>query len=235
MTTDWIRLYRKALESKVFSDPFLWQLFCWCLLNANWKEGYFEGKIIPRGSFVTGRLAASKALNVTESKFRRGIKRLESFGNISSKPTNRFTVIRIEKYEVFQSPNGRGDQPVANQRPTSGHNRRREEVKKERKGGKPRLPSLVSPTVEQIQIYADQYQRDQAASGKVWPIRKFDPAAFFDHYAANGWKQSNGNLIKDWQATVRSWGRRSFGDTPAEKSAEPVYPKFTTPPRKVTQ
>jgi hypothetical protein len=38
-----------------------------------------------------------------------------------------------------------------------------------------------------------------------------DPEQFHDHYQANGWKQANGNAIKDWKAAVRTWERNDFG------------------------
>ena len=63
------------------------------------------------------------------------------------------------------------------------------------------------PTLLEIQAYVNQYQ----ARSEVWPVRKFDAQCFLDHYTANGWKQSNGNPIKDWKATVRNWGKRDFG------------------------
>lgn len=34
-----------------------------------------------------------------------------------------------------------------------------------------------------------------------------DADAFFDYYAAQGWKLSNGIKMKDWQAAVRKWSR----------------------------
>lgn len=48
---------------------------------------------------------------------------------------------------------------------------------------------------------------------------KIDPEQFFDHYTANGWKQSNGNSIRDWCAAVRTWERNAFGRKRQEQAA----------------
>jgi len=37
-----------------------------------------------------------------------------------------------------------------------------------------------------------------------------DPEAWWDHYAANGWRVGR-NPMKDWRACVRTWERNSFG------------------------
>lgn len=35
-----------------------------------------------------------------------------------------------------------------------------------------------------------------------------DAEKFVDYYAAQGWKLSNGNAMRDWKAAVRNWARR---------------------------
>jgi hypothetical protein len=52
------------------------------------------------------------------------------------------------------------------------------------------------PSIEEVTEYC------QERGGKV------DAEQFLDHYTANGWRQSNGNLIRDWKAAVRTWERR---------------------------
>jgi hypothetical protein len=37
---------------------------------------------------------------------------------------------------------------------------------------------------------------------------KVDPEAFHAHYAANGWKQANGNKLADWKAAIITWEKR---------------------------
>lgn len=54
------------------------------------------------------------------------------------------------------------------------------------------------PSVDEVRRYmADQGYPD-------------DADAFVDFYAANGWVQGRGKLIKDWRAAVRNWQRNSF-------------------------
>jgi len=56
------------------------------------------------------------------------------------------------------------------------------------------------PTIEEVQAFAD-------ARGL-----KLDAADFCDYYAAQGWKLSNGNMMKDWEAAARRWATRSFAN-----------------------
>ncbi len=58
-----------------------------------------------------------------------------------------------------------------------------------------------------------------------------DAQHFCDHYAANGWKQSNGNAIKDWKAAVRTWERNGF-TTPEPQRHTPFYYPEPEAPKK---
>lgn len=58
---------------------------------------------------------------------------------------------------------------------------------------------FTKPTLQEIEEYLKEMGWDD------------DSGAIYDHYEANGWKQSGGNSIKDWKATVRNWHRRSGG------------------------
>jgi hypothetical protein len=103
MSGAWLKLYRRSIESQVFSDPHLWHLFCWCLMRANWKDGFFQGVKIPPGSFATGRDAAAESLGVSASALYRRLKKLEELKVIQLKANNRFTVISVVKWSFFQN------------------------------------------------------------------------------------------------------------------------------------
>jgi len=44
-----------------------------------------------------------------------------------------------------------------------------------------------------------------------------DPNIFFDNYESSGWIKANGQKIKNWKATIRTWERRSSGDSPKKR------------------
>lgn len=102
LNANYIKLHRKSIESQVFSDAELWRLFCWCLMRANWKEGFYCGERIEPGSFATGRKSASTELGVSESTWYRSMQKLERLGCISLKVNNRFTIVFIANWSKYQ-------------------------------------------------------------------------------------------------------------------------------------
>ena len=71
-------------------------------------------------------------------------------------------------------------------------------VRGEGKGGKRvsrRRRRFQPPTLEDLEEYCSDAGYE------------IDCARFLDYYAASGWRLSNGNPMKDWQAAVRTWVR----------------------------
>lgn len=121
--SDWLKLHRKSLESRVFSDPKLWRLWCWCLLKSNWKRGWYFGCEVQPGQFAIGREAASEELGVSGSSWYRSMQKLQEMGCIKLKANNRFTVVSIVNWAKYQAEvnNKRttDEQPVDNKRTAS--------------------------------------------------------------------------------------------------------------------
>jgi hypothetical protein len=119
----WIKLHRKVIDNPIFDKPELFKLFVYCLLAAGHEEKkiIWNGKeeILPKGSFITGREKLSKELKQSESMVRRNLKILENISVITRKSTNKYTVINVVNYGIYQGSDLEIDQPATNQRPTS--------------------------------------------------------------------------------------------------------------------
>lgn len=98
----WVKLYPKAEQSQVFSDPNLWHLFTWCLMRANWKSGWFERIEIQPGQFVINKPDACSIFGISASTLNRRLDRLVELGCIEVKANTRFTVIHICGWNQYQ-------------------------------------------------------------------------------------------------------------------------------------
>ena len=94
-------------------------VFIHCLLKANWKDGKFEGKVIKRGSFVTGRKKLAEELELSEQQVRTALKHLISTNEITISTTNKYSVITIVNYELYQQVNQQTNQQLTNNQPTT--------------------------------------------------------------------------------------------------------------------
>lgn len=103
MAIGWIKLHRDARDHEVFQDPDVWRLFCWCLLKANYIEASWHGQRIAAGSFVTGRNIAADELQISPSKWYRGIERLVALGCITVRSNSNWTTVTICNWSTYQS------------------------------------------------------------------------------------------------------------------------------------
>lgn len=105
--TGWIKLHRKLLDSPIFQNEKLFKVFAYCLMKASHKDHkQLVGRQIvelKKGQFVFGRKRASEELRLKESTVRDYIKFLENLQTIVVSSDNKFSVITVVNWAVYQS------------------------------------------------------------------------------------------------------------------------------------
>lgn len=102
----WIKLHRKLLSSKIFSNEKILKIWIWCLLKASSQE--YETLVgmtnikLERGQFVFGRKKAAEELKMNENTIYKYMKVLEKEQNINIKSNNKYSIVTIEKWGQYQ-------------------------------------------------------------------------------------------------------------------------------------
>lgn len=98
----WIKLHRKLLDWEWYLDVNTKVLFIHLLFKANFEEKKWHGITIGVGSLVTsvGTLAEESGLSVQMT--RTALAHLKSTGEITIKATNKYTLITISNYGLYQ-------------------------------------------------------------------------------------------------------------------------------------
>ncbi|MGD9687678.1 MAG: hypothetical protein AB7U43_11975 [Desulfobacter sp.] len=122
----WIKLYRKALTDGWLREHKLFVFWAYCLLRASHKVGkvFVDGQQVELapGQFITGRDQVSRDTGLTEQNYRTAIRRLKSTGSITTRTTNRCTIITVVNWHSYQANPGESNglaNEQTNTRPTS--------------------------------------------------------------------------------------------------------------------
>lgn len=111
----WISLHRKLMDNPLWSDPNYLKLWVYCLFEASHKdrEQLVGNEIInlKRGQFITGRNSLSDEMNrgvkpkqrLNNRTWFRYLQNLETWGMLTIKSTNKFSVVTIDKYDEYQN------------------------------------------------------------------------------------------------------------------------------------
>ena len=122
----WICLHRKMLDWEWYSDANTFRLFIHLLLLANHEEKKWKGQVIKRGQLITSSEHLAEDLKLSRQQIRTSINKLKSTSEITTKSTNRFLLITIEKYgeyqdkqkEINQQNNQQLNNQITNKQPT---------------------------------------------------------------------------------------------------------------------
>ena len=133
---NWIKLNRKILKWEWYSDNSTRSVFLHALLKANYEPSRYKGHELAIGDVVFGRKKWAEELGLSERQVRTAISHLKETGEISTiKVTNKFTILRIENWEFYQSKEDEATNNMTNKRPTSDQQptNNRPRTKKEKK------------------------------------------------------------------------------------------------------
>ncbi|GAG68425.1 unnamed protein product [marine sediment metagenome] len=118
MNEGWIKLHRKFLEWEWFDLPEMVKLFVYFLLKANHKGKNWKGIKVERGQLITGRKKLSVELRMSEQQIRTCMERLKTTNEITTKVTNKYSIITITNYDSYNIKNN-SKQPTNNQQTTN--------------------------------------------------------------------------------------------------------------------
>lgn len=103
----WIKLHRKMLGWEFYRDTNTKVVFLHLLLNANYEDKTWRGIEIKRGQLITSVKHLSEELNLSTQQIRTSLNKLkdnkQNNKQITIKTTNKYTLVTIEKYDLYQS------------------------------------------------------------------------------------------------------------------------------------
>lgn len=123
----YIKLYRKMTKWQWYSDEVMFRVFMHLLLMANYEPAYWRDVKIERGQTVVSLAKLGATLNYSKDTVLKALKRLESSGEITRRPTARYTIVTISNYNEYQ------DKPTDNRPLTDRRVDPLKEVKKNKK------------------------------------------------------------------------------------------------------
>jgi DNA replication protein DnaD len=127
----WIKLHKKITDWQWYGKSETFHLFIHCLINANYKDGYYQGRLIKRGQLVVGRKKLAEKLGLSERNVRTCLNDLKTTNELTIITTNKYSIITICKYDSYQMSTGKKE--VSSDQQSDQHFRQQTTTSKEYK------------------------------------------------------------------------------------------------------
>jgi hypothetical protein len=211
MERGWIRLWRKSLDSQVFQNEGLWQLFSYCLMRAAHKEQWVGVKTgrgsttikLKPGEFIFGRHQAAKDLRCKPSTVADRLKKLEKLQKAVTQPGTHYTIVSIVNLERYQGSGKNSDtQPVTHPTPnrhptdTNKNDKNEKNEKKEERGAPKKARRCTLPADFSLNDEMRAYATGKGISDDM-VAEVFE--SFRNHHICKA------NINADWPAAFRLW------------------------------
>lgn len=100
-------LHRKIMDVPFYKDPEAAHLWIHLLLRANHEQTVVSTDVgnvtCERGEFITGRNALASETGLSADRVKALLRKFQNLGMITTNSNNRFTVLRVVKYDEYQS------------------------------------------------------------------------------------------------------------------------------------
>lgn len=110
-----IKLHRKMEEWEWAKEPNTFVLFIHLLLLASWKDSRWQGQNVVRGSLITSLGHLSTITGLSVRSVRTSLDHLKSTGEVTSRTTNKFTVITLTNYSFYQDDDSESTSKMTSQ------------------------------------------------------------------------------------------------------------------------
>jgi len=119
----WIKAHRKLLDWEWFSDGNTFHVFMYLLLSANRETKKWRGIEILPGQHITSRDTISTKTKLSIQQVRTALKKLKSTNEITIESTNKYTIITLVNWGLYQGSSNNGNQQpnqqITNEQPTN--------------------------------------------------------------------------------------------------------------------
>ena len=112
MNEGWLKIYRKFTDWEWYNNSEMVHLFLHLILKAAPCDKTWQGVQIRRGQVIVGRQKLSAETGISEMKIRTCMARLQESGEIEVVSSNRFTIVTVCNYDVYQPVESEINQPI---------------------------------------------------------------------------------------------------------------------------
>jgi hypothetical protein len=205
MNRGYIKLWRKIFDSGIQKDPYTFTLWIWILCNVTRKPLNYiargqQIKLEP-GELIFGRKKLSKELIISEQSIRTCIKNLKKWENLTIRSTNRFSILKVINWELYQETetqiNQQINQELTSSQPAANHKTRSKEVKNKDSEGKNGIPEWIPKDLwadfKEFRIRIKAPLTDRATKNIILKLESLksegqDPVACINEAITRGWR-----------------------------------------------
>jgi hypothetical protein len=102
MEESYIKLLRKLENWEWYKNSKVLHVFIHLLISANFKDGRFQGVDVKRGQLITGRKSIAESTGISTGSVKSILNKLKTTNEITIKPTNKYSLVTIVKYNDYQ-------------------------------------------------------------------------------------------------------------------------------------